>query len=354
MAPHIIAITLLLCGCKCILAQFPEVDVAVLSPKVLSLDPGRPGRFHRLPNPRSGSPQPLGNQRLRRPVTFKPRLTTTEDSLNVPNYPEIRGPRPIPIQNSQNSDQLFSPAQIQSPPTQQVKPVNEEREDDEENISQAIANLSAVSGFPQPTGRSSSAPEQYPTPASQQYGPPQGQKVPKLRKPIEIPTGRQPVPIKQFRPQQQQAQQSQQQPQHQPQPQQQHQRAPSPPQSNTYETRGKKPVAQSIKRYREDNADGSITWGFENDDGSYKEELIGVDCITRGKYGYVDPDGVRREYSYETGIRCDETQQDEDEQNGFVDYQENKLVLPSGKTIDLSTMGKNTQGKRRPQSAYRN
>ncbi|XP_051168579.1 uncharacterized protein LOC127286248 [Leptopilina boulardi] len=119
-----------------------------------------------------------------------------------------------------------------------------------------------------------------------------------------------------------------------------------------YTTRPKKPVAQVIRRYREETDDGSIVWGFENDDGSYKEEVIGIDCITRGKYGYVDPDGIRREYTYETGIKCDEEEQQEDILNTFVDYQENKLVLPSGKTIDLSSMGK--KQARRPQFTYRN
>lgn len=113
-----------------------------------------------------------------------------------------------------------------------------------------------------------------------------------------------------------------------------------------------KNVLQIIRRYQHDNEDGSITWGFENDDGSYKEETIGVDCITSGKYGYIDPDGLRREYTYETGIKCDEEQREEEEENGFVDYQENKLVLPDGKTIDLSSMGK--KQTRRPQFQYRN
>lgn len=47
----------------------------------------------------------------------------------------------------------------------------------------------------------------------------------------------------------------------------------------------KKPVAQILRKYREENPDGSIVWGFENDDGSFKEETIGIDCITRGIYG---------------------------------------------------------------------
>ncbi|XP_034829391.1 uncharacterized protein [Maniola hyperantus] len=107
-------------------------------------------------------------------------------------------------------------------------------------------------------------------------------------------------------------------------------------------SREKKPVSQIIRKYREENEDGSITWGFENDDGTFKEETIGVDCITRGNYGYIDPDGVKREYNYETGIACDKAKE-EKEQKGFVDYQENKAVLPNGITIDLNAMGKKSK-----------
>lgn len=60
------------------------------------------------------------------------------------------------------------------------------------------------------------------------------------------------------------------------------------------EDKPKKPVAQILRKYREENPNGSITWGFENDDGSFKEETIGIDCITRGIYGYIDPDGEKR------------------------------------------------------------
>lgn len=115
-----------------------------------------------------------------------------------------------------------------------------------------------------------------------------------------------------------------------------------PQQKYTSNSRERKPVAQIIRKYTDEHPDGSITWGFENDDGSFKEETIGVDCITRGKYGYVDPDGLKREYNYETGIRCDKTKQ-EQEEKGFVDYQENKAVLPNGITIDLNAMGKKTK-----------
>lgn len=76
----------------------------------------------------------------------------------------------------------------------------------------------------------------------------------------------------------------------------------------------KKPVAQILRKYREENPDGSITWGFENDDGSFKEETIGIDCITRGIYGYIDPDGEKREYKYETGILCDPDKRDQEDE----------------------------------------
>lgn len=69
--------------------------------------------------------------------------------------------------------------------------------------------------------------------------------------------------------------------------------------------RTSRPTAQILRKYRTDNPDGSITWGYENDDGSFKEETIGTDCVTRGKYGYIDPDGLKKEYNYETGNKCD-------------------------------------------------
>lgn len=77
--------------------------------------------------------------------------------------------------------------------------------------------------------------------------------------------------------------------------------------------RTRKPPVQILRKYRTDNADGSITWGYENEDGTFKEETLGIDCVTRGKYGYVDPDGVRREYSYETGNKCDEPEEEDED-----------------------------------------
>ena len=38
-----------------------------------------------------------------------------------------------------------------------------------------------------------------------------------------------------------------------------------------------------LDRYSSRNEDGSFTWGYQSADGSFKEETIGVDCITRGR-----------------------------------------------------------------------
>lgn len=56
---------------------------------------------------------------------------------------------------------------------------------------------------------------------------------------------------------------------------------PTPRYNNHDNGREKKPVAQILRKYREEHEDGTITWGYENDDGSFKEETIGIDCVTR-------------------------------------------------------------------------
>ncbi|KAL7728517.1 hypothetical protein ACLKA6_012531 [Drosophila palustris] len=119
--------------------------------------------------------------------------------------------------------------------------------------------------------------------------------------------------------------------------------------------RRQRPVAQTIRKWRDENEDGSITWGYENDDGSFKEELIGTDCVTKGTYGYIDPDGNKREYNYETGIKCDPNARDNEEElqeNGFINYEENRAVLPNGLEIDMTQLGK--KKSKRPNSIYRN
>ncbi|XP_055641370.1 uncharacterized protein LOC129778477 isoform X2 [Toxorhynchites rutilus septentrionalis] len=110
--------------------------------------------------------------------------------------------------------------------------------------------------------------------------------------------------------------------------------------------RRRKPVAQILRKWREEHDDGSITWGFENDDGSFKEETIGIDCVTRGRYGYVDPDGEKREYSYETGIQCDPNKRDEENEEELEEefQQKNKAKRPH----------QGQQQQQQPQQFYRN
>lgn len=42
-------------------------------------------------------------------------------------------------------------------------------------------------------------------------------------------------------------------------------------------------LSRSRERYSVRNDDGSITWGYSNLDGTFKEETIGINCITRGR-----------------------------------------------------------------------
>lgn len=48
---------------------------------------------------------------------------------------------------------------------------------------------------------------------------------------------------------------------------------------------------QTIRNYNKVNDDGSFTFGYEAADGSFKEETRGTDCVVRGRYGYIDPEG---------------------------------------------------------------
>lgn len=79
----------------------------------------------------------------------------------------------------------------------------------------------------------------------------------------------------------------------------------------------KAPPVQTIRNYNKVNDDGSFTFGYEAADGSFKEETRGTDCVVRGKYGYVDPDGNKREFTYVSGNPCDpnapKDQEDESE-----------------------------------------
>ncbi|XP_076672276.1 uncharacterized protein LOC143371208 isoform X2 [Andrena cerasifolii] len=75
----------------------------------------------------------------------------------------------------------------------------------------------------------------------------------------------------------------------------------------------KPPPVQTIRNYNKVNDDGSFTFGYEAADGSFKEETRGTDCVVRGKYGYIDPDGNKREFTYVSGNPCDPNAPKEDE-----------------------------------------
>lgn len=79
------------------------------------------------------------------------------------------------------------------------------------------------------------------------------------------------------------------------------------------ESANKAPPVQTIRNYNKVNDDGSFTFGYEAADGSFKEETRGTDCVVRGKYGYVDPDGNKREFTYVSGNPCDPNAPKEEE-----------------------------------------
>ncbi|CAH1398976.1 unnamed protein product [Nezara viridula] len=88
------------------------------------------------------------------------------------------------------------------------------------------------------------------------------------------------------------------------------------------------PPVQTIRNYNKLNDDGSFTFGYEAADGSFKEETRGTDCVVRGKYGYIDPDGNKREFTYVSGNPCDPNAvQDEEEQPEVESGEEN---IPKG------------------------
>ncbi|KAJ6638335.1 hypothetical protein Bhyg_11070, partial [Pseudolycoriella hygida] len=84
----------------------------------------------------------------------------------------------------------------------------------------------------------------------------------------------------------------------------------------------KPPPVQTIRNYSKVNDDGSFTFGYEAADGSFKEETRGTDCVVRGKYGYVDPDGNKREFTYVSGNPCDPNHPDETEEEPELSEEE--------------------------------
>jgi thioesterase domain-containing protein len=63
------------------------------------------------------------------------------------------------------------------------------------------------------------------------------------------------------------------------------------PAPRSKEPESKAAPVQTIRNYNKVNDDGSFTFGYEAADGSFKEETRGTDCVVRGRYGYVDPEG---------------------------------------------------------------
>jgi len=81
------------------------------------------------------------------------------------------------------------------------------------------------------------------------------------------------------------------------------------------------PIA-TLERYSHKNDDGSFTFGYVGADGSFREETRGADCITRGKYGYIDPDGVKREYTYTSGLPCEVGDESNDLDDGDINVED--------------------------------
>lgn len=90
----------------------------------------------------------------------------------------------------------------------------------------------------------------------------------------------------------------------------------------------KTPPVQTIRNYNKVNDDGSFTFGYEAADGSFKEETRGTDCVVRGKYGYVDPDGNKREFTYVSGNPCDPNNPDGSEEDNAASEEESDENVP--------------------------
>ncbi|XP_078034153.1 uncharacterized protein LOC144468495 [Augochlora pura] len=91
----------------------------------------------------------------------------------------------------------------------------------------------------------------------------------------------------------------------------------------------KPPPVQTIRNYNKVNDDGSFTFGYEAADGSFKEETRGTDCVVRGKYGYIDPDGNKREFTYVSGNPCDPNAPKDDEDDLSDKQEEEDINAPA-------------------------
>lgn len=67
--------------------------------------------------------------------------------------------------------------------------------------------------------------------------------------------------------------------------------------------------------------------------------------VYSGSYGYIDPDGEKREFTYETGIKCDPNKRDEEDEEELEEELQYKNV-PS--------KAKRPQPQQQQQQYYRN
>merc|ERR1712083_68353 len=104
------------------------------------------------------------------------------------------------------------------------------------------------------------------------------------------------------------------------------------------------PILKFINKH---NQDGSYTYGFEAGDGSYKLETRLASGEVKGKYGYIDPDGVLRETEYGAT-----------EQRGFVSSLDNNDIRqPTQQSVQtgfVSSLNNNDIGKPPPSPVQRN
>jgi hypothetical protein len=93
------------------------------------------------------------------------------------------------------------------------------------------------------------------------------------------------------------------------------------------------PPVQTIRNFNTINDDGSFTFGYEAADGSFKEETRGVDCVVRGKYGYVDPEGNKREFTYVSGNPCDPNNPDPEEDDRSIEEEDSEENIPARRPV---------------------
>ncbi|XP_050739680.1 ras-associated and pleckstrin homology domains-containing protein 1-like [Eriocheir sinensis] len=73
----------------------------------------------------------------------------------------------------------------------------------------------------------------------------------------------------------------------------------------------KEPEIKILKSWNNKNADGTLSWGYISEDGSFKNETRGHDCVVRGVYGYVEQEtGKLLSFPYVSGNPCDPNEPD--------------------------------------------